>query len=1052
MEILRHADPVLLEEELLRQVDRRHPRNEPGSSWIVVPTNRLVEHLPRRLAGRRNGWLGLEVLHFRTLAVRLIESAGGLAPRVISERLRESLVRQALAYHQENRWSVFAEQRPGVVPRLTGALNELREAGITPDELEGAVLEDPYEAALAELYRPYAMVLEEVASAGWADEAGLVGRAAAALEQGFQPPDRVFVHGAYEWIGVQLELLRELARRTEMLILLPGTPGTPAAAYVDAFAEEQFASVGTALPDALPIARRFDLGALFDEAARPAPAAESRFGCLHAQGSSGEVRAVVRRAMKAIDDGVAPEEILIVARNLERYAAALEEVFEGEGIPWTSSLTGPLRRQPWIRDLLRLLRTVADGYPRRVTSELLRSPRIRWDDLGEEVSRWGASADEWSRGARITGGLDEWRTELPSWAEQPRTYAGQSADGTRRAHEEAGRRGRRAGAIVAALEALDRRIAPAAFRWSEHADRLDRLRQDLIVVEEDERTSEALAGWSELLEEMRGRETLLGETEPVAFLEMLTWLEQAADRSTVPVRRGDQGGIRVLGALQARGLTFERVYWIGLNSDVFPRPPREDPVLGDALRRRLGEITGLPLPRSSRGLDEERLLLGLLLGASAERTEVSWQRADERGRSRTPSLALREIARVAMGHSEFDRIVDGAEAVPSHPLLRLQSLVDRPGVLSPAEGRLHDALASGDSRDFERLGGRHPELVAGLRMLEATQAFREVDAGYDGRVAPQPTDALSVSAWRTLGTCPLMFFFQKVLGLRQLDDETGLFEISNLDVGNQVHEVLEELYGKLVRDGAFEDAELSTVLGKARDWLDRNRDTLLGRHQGRLARRLPVLHRVTSNAWRETLERFVEADLKRMIGQRWQPTDFEVPGETEVDLGDGMSVRIRGRFDRVLRGADGETVSDYKTSKKVSDLTSLTEMLRGNSLQVPLYRLLRPGRPEVEVLGVGPGYDYNDPKQWRAAHDGLDDDAQAGLMETLRVLLRLPRSGSFPLRKSDACKWCAFREACRHNHPPTLEREQTAADSRSFRRLAGKGKDAPLLRGGEGAG
>ena len=55
------------------------------------------------------------------------------------------------------------------------------------------------------------------------------------------------------------------------------------------------------------------------------------------------------------------------------------------------------------------------------------------------------------------------------------------------------------------------------------------------------------------------------------------------------------------------------------------------------------------------------LLLALLLGAARERIDISWQRADESGRSRTPSLALREVARNGAFFSEdiSSRIVIG---------------------------------------------------------------------------------------------------------------------------------------------------------------------------------------------------------------------------------------------------------------------------------------------------------------------------------------------------------------------------------------------------------
>jgi hypothetical protein len=38
------------------------------------------------------------------------------------------------------------------------------------------------------------------------------------------------------------------------------------------------------------------------------------------------------------------------------------------------------------------------------------------------------------------------------------------------------------------------------------------------------------------------------------------------------------------------------------------------------------------------------------------------------------------------------------------------------------------------------------------------------------------------------------------------------------------------------------------------------------------------------------------------------------------------------------------------------------------------------------------------------------------------------------------CSWCPYRQACRHNHPPSREREEHAADSSGFRDVQRKNK------------
>ena len=101
---------------------------------------------------------------------------------------------------------------------------------------------------------------------------------------------------------------------------------------------------------------------------------------------------------------------------------------------------------------------------------------------------------------------------------------------------------------------------------------------------------------------------------------------------------GEGGGVQVLSAMEARGRTFEHLFLIGLNRDVFPRGVREDPLLPDDLRRVLQRV--LPdVPVKLAGFDEERWLFAHLLSASPAVT-LSWQGVDEDGKALSPSPLL----------------------------------------------------------------------------------------------------------------------------------------------------------------------------------------------------------------------------------------------------------------------------------------------------------------------------------------------------------------------------------------------------------------------------
>jgi hypothetical protein len=121
-------------------------------------------------------------------------------------------------------------------------------------------------------------------------------------------------------------------------------------------------------------------------------------------------------------------------------------------------------------------------------------------------------------------------------------------------------------------------------------------------------------------------------------------------------------------------------------------------------------------------------------------------------------------------------------------------------------------------------------------------------------------------------------------------------------------------------------------------------------------------------------------------------------------------------------------------------------MLKGHSLQAALYGLLA-GEAAVELLGVGPAFDpEDDERPARSLYEGVRGAQRDGLLETLRVLVRLVQGGNYPINPDRHCRWCAYACACRKNHAPTLQREGLAGEIDDYRDLGAKNKSRlPLL-------
>jgi RecB family exonuclease len=590
---------------------------------------------------------------------------------------------------------------------------------------------------------------------------------------------------------------------------------------------------------------------------------------------------------------------------------------------------------------------------------------------------------------------------------------------------------RRDPAAAAALRAIAAGEDRGPRRFRDHADDFETIA----------RAAAPVGPLAQLLSSLREVETLLGDDRRVARGEALAWLDASADAATLPPEGADGGGVRLLDAMQARGLTFAHLGLLGMNTGIFPRVAREDPFLADGSRRLLREATGRPLPIASESDGEERLLLSMLLGAAAERVRVSWRRADDAARPLVPSLALREIARFAGIGTDSDAASREARALPAHPRSRLEAWARSPGLLDRGEETLLAALASETGADAgPAVTARRPDLADGVALVAATETFGPTTSRYDGRVGVSVLRGrMAATALERLGRCPLQFFFRDVLRVKAPMTPPTPFEVDAASIGTRVHETLREVYTRLRDEGAF-DGGVDARVSRAREILREAWSAGAGEEDAARAARLPVLDRFESRTWLATLGAFLDADLRRMAKERLVPDKLEHEVEREMS-GGPPGLAVSARFDRLLAGPAGAVVSDYKTGGKLKDRISPGAMLSGRALQVPIYALIS-GLP-VELLGVGPRHD---PEADLVRFEGFkSDEHRNGVLETLRVVVSLGGTGRFPLHPGDHCGFCDYRSACRHGHPPTEYREEHAADIRDARDCWSKTGKTPSL-------
>lgn len=1011
------AERTLLEEvgELSAEA-RRDPGLLAKPVRIVVPSRSLRLHLTRRLVksgGRSLAGVTVQTLH--ALALEILERGGEPAPR--GGPLLGVLV-QRFARKEPVLAEAFDRLVDGYAA-VVGSVRDLLDAGFRVSQLEPALealAASPFGRSSRAARERAAALLRVAARVEAAAEQLAIGfpshllrRAAALLrdDPAVLPVRALRIHGFADATGVASELLEALLRLPEALLLLDRPPASdPADAGESAFTQR--------------LEQRLSLRSQARPGERPAL---PRLGRWQAPGAEAEVRAVAAELRTRLEEGVAPEEIAIVARDLEPYRFALRRQLARLGIPFSGlgaqgGITPAGRRFQALLDLLR--NGEACSCDRWLDADLGRSGRSGMD-LRLAFRALGAGR------LRDLAGLDlapllgrEGRYPLPvrlglRAAGQP-VRAGEEREGDEETVGPEIRSVRRSVAgeeiarAIAAAERLRLHLNswPASASAAEHFAHLGTLLRDHLGWARDGETGEAFTALDELVRE-------LPAAFPLTFSDVRLMVDRALAEAGGARFGGNGAGVQVLTVMEARARTWEHLFVIGMNRDVFPRPVREDPLFPDALRIGLagaqgdGVLADLPIKRS--GFEEERYLFAQLL-TSAPWVTLSWQAADDDGRTVSPSPLL-------------DRLPAGE--IRKAPPLHARVL---PGLRPADEEAVAAALFGGRGRDewsvrlavaleechapeaASRLSAVRrsvlDELDPDLRTPEGREVRRRLGPWF-GFVGPLAASGdprrreLPVTWLEGLAACPWQTFLGRLLGIEPTPDPLqALPGLDPLLLGNAVHAVLERAAG-----APRSAAELETIVREECEKAVREEGIALSGLARALGRRVdPFL---------ETAGRL--ADLGA------SGAEAEVRGAWTAADSTGRPWTLTFRADRVDLRPEGKIFTDYKTGRPVSDKKQeasrrrdfLHRVRTGSHLQAVAYALGGEGRGRYLYLRPDVADDCRELAVTRedAAFRAAFEQVVAAVLELWIAGTFFPRlvsakDGEEPVR----CSFCAVADAC----------------------------------------
>jgi ATP-dependent helicase/DNAse subunit B len=557
----------------------------------------------------------------------------------------------------------------------------------------------------------------------------------------------LYLYGFDDLTAIELDAVQTLSERVGVAVTVALTyePGRPALAARASVVEELRAHAHTvteleARDDYYAPAARGALHHLerhlFEaeaSAVDPGPAAV----LMEAGSEWSEAELVAAEVLQTLRAGVAPSDIVVVCRNLERSGARLERALERVGVQVTSARRVPLAHTALGRALLGLVRYALAPVAGRDVSDLiayLRRPGVV------------ASTDA-----------------LDAFEQQVRLAGGDAGQAMR-----AG--GAQLHAALAMVERLrrerDRLVAVGELtRWLLAAPGRERAPLFQAAERVDAHAATVVSDALTELADLRGR--------PVTGTELILALESLQ----VPVHAAaGRDTVLVSDPLAIRARRFRHVFLTGLCDGEFPSLEARgaDPLLSDERRREVALASGLVLPSAPDPLERERYLLYACLSRATDRICVSYRSSDADGN-------------LVVASSFLDELV----AVFGEPWLearRRRPLADVAWEPDIAPTRRDWLLAR------ELVAARQPAGLAPGGLAPGGLAPAVATKQLSARVMPHVRHrrVISAGALEAYAACPVRWLVERQLKPQQLDPEPDA-----LARGSYMHRVLERVFRQL---------------------------------------------------------------------------------------------------------------------------------------------------------------------------------------------------------------------------------------------------------------
>ncbi len=994
-----------LQEQLISDLHRCDETDPLSPRWVLTPTSTSANNLRRQLAQntRATPLGGVRVLPLSRFLNNLVERAfqtKGSRWEPFQDFLLMELVAEAAA---KSGLTMFRES-PTSFALLRPTFLDLADGGFGPDQLE--ILTElanepdltPLERGTLRLYQRWVAVLDasdltwepllQQTLPTWILESSVEDLYQAMSAEAGQTP-RLYIHGFYDFTDINLETIAGLGKQCSIDLYYPFVEGRdchPAFSFSRPVLDDLKIRLGSSLIETRSTEIPADQATSFFLQSYPegeVPAQPDYITFQHASGVQAEAVSAAQRIRTWMDSNpaISPDDILLVAPDIETYYGTVAEVFADFAIPLRVADL-PLTAQKQIDPLQQLYRIWSEGAPLDWVLTYLR-------DFPGAARRFGFYLDHFEptiRNLPVTGGFS-WEA-LSQFCEENteeelKETLSFTTDETKFIKKVAELVSKRQNSF-SAREALD--LLESMATWLE----------DPTIV----------APVSEAVEAMRSESSIPREALAV-ILEAAVQDETFSDLV-------DRPGVLLVPLMRARGLTGRAVVLLGLSCNRFPSRIEEDPLLSDESRRRLrrkaGQV-GHRLPVKSHATDEMSLLF-FLLNTSAERVHWVIPETDETGRSVSPNPWVLRYLQQWRNPTSTESMPSRIPRSPIEQARCLYALDPQQGSLLPP--RFADFLDC----DFPR-----PSLGPGGKVLEPVARI-ERRAEWYGEIASAaftediPDQRVSVTRLETLARCPFRFWASNIAYLESIAPPESREELDALTWGSLVHKVLENALRPVEGARKSLNSTATRLLGKAADRLEQHIQSAIREAEIEFRLRPAVFRTACEVRLRKTIHAYLQAIVDGECSDG-------IPLQTEVMAKEVIpalgSLRLSGQMDRIDRLGESIRIIDYKSGRLPWKGAKAKEQALGLGfvLQPLLYPLLYTAQSGTEsapefcyiFLGEQP------PAEESIARESYPPKLIESLAELMRGGFFFPTSNQalekIGLDRVRPCAWCDFDSLCR---------------------------------------